>query len=115
MPNILLVCSMGIVKSHILALRKNSFYYFVRMTEKFTFSKHAKERMSSRGISDTMIGNAINNPDKIIFDAECKRIYHKILIEDQPKILLRVFVNTCKKPALVITAYKTSKIDKYEY
>ena len=85
------------------------------MIERFTFSKHAKERMKNRGISDSMIGNAINHPDRIIEETECKRIYHKFLVENQTKILLRVFVNACKKPALVITAYKTSKIDKYEY
>jgi len=29
-------------------------------------------------------------------------------------IMLRVFVNRCKEPDLIITAYKTTKIDKYE-
>lgn len=52
------------------------------MTEKFTFSKHAKERMKDRGISNSMIGNAINHPDRIIEETECKRIYHKIMVEN---------------------------------
>lgn len=84
------------------------------MTEKFTFSIHARERMRSRGITATMVENAINHPDRIIDETECKRIYHKILVENQSNLLLRVFVNRCKEPTLVITAYKTSKIDKYE-
>ncbi|MDZ7756748.1 DUF2283 domain-containing protein [Rhodohalobacter sp.] len=49
-----------------------------------------------------MIENAINHPDRIIEETECKRIYHKFLVEDQSENLLRVFVNACKKPALVI-------------
>ncbi|MDZ7720666.1 MAG: DUF4258 domain-containing protein [Balneolaceae bacterium] len=47
-------------------MRKISFYYFVRMTEEFTFSKHAKERMRSRGISDCLVENAVFNPDTIM-------------------------------------------------
>jgi len=85
------------------------------MIEKITFSKHAEERMRSRGITDSMVRNAIKNPDAIVVEAECKRIYHKILFDGQSKMLLRVFINPCKEPPMLITAYKTSKIDKYEY
>jgi len=28
-------------------------------------------------------------------------------------VLMRVFINTCKEPGVVITVYKTSKIEKY--
>jgi len=28
--------------------------------------------------------------------------------------LYRIFVNVCKTPALIITGYRTSKIEKYE-
>ena len=85
------------------------------MIEKITFSIHAKERMRSRGITDSMVRSAINNPNSIVEDSECKRIYHKTLDDGQSIMLLRVFVNPCKEPPVVITAYKTSKIEKYEY
>jgi hypothetical protein len=39
----------------------------------------------------------------------------KLIKEGNLKYLYRVFVNICKQPDLVITAYKTSKIEKYEY
>lgn len=81
----------------------------------YSFSKHAIERIRSRGISYSEIRIAINNPDSIIKKTDCKTIYHKIILENQSEILLRVFMNTCKNPNLVITAYKTSKIDKYEH
>jgi len=38
-----------------------------------------------------------------------------MISENDEKKLLRIFVNTCKEPNLIITAYKTSKIDKYEH
>lgn len=71
--------------------------------------------MRSRGISDSEIKIAINNPNRVIEETDCKSIYQKIIIENHLKVMLCVFMNTCKDPNLVITAYKTSKIDKYEY
>ncbi len=84
------------------------------MTEKYSFSKHAKERMVSRGITDSMIMNVITSPGKTIDESPCTTIFQKVLVNDGSDILLRVFVNTCKEPNLIITAYKTTKINKYE-
>jgi hypothetical protein len=41
-------------------------------------------------------------------------VYHKTLQENDKYYLYRVFVNHDKKPPLVVTVYKTSKIEKYE-
>jgi len=41
-------------------------------------------------------------------------IYQKIIVEVDKPYLYRVFINTSKEPFLVVTAYKTSKIEKYE-
>jgi len=84
------------------------------MTEKYSFSKHAEERMKSRGISDSMVMDVIKNPEKVIKESACMIIFQKVLKEDQDIYMLRVFVNRCKEPDLIITAYKTTKIDKYE-
>jgi len=78
------------------------------------FSKHAKERIKDRHLDIEMIRLVLDEPDSILKDSECKQIYQKLIKEDT-KYLYRVFVNICKQPNVVITAYKTSKIDKYEY
>ena len=41
-------------------------------------------------------------------------IYQKIVLEKDKPYLYRVLVNSEKNPPLVITAYKTSKTDRYE-
>jgi len=41
-------------------------------------------------------------------------IVNEVLYDSKNKYLYRVFVNICKKSALIITVYKTSKIEKYE-
>jgi len=84
------------------------------MGEDVTFSKHAKERIKSRGISELQVYTVVSNPDKIINESECKRIYQKKMSDGQQAMLFRVFLNTCKTPGMIITAYKTSKISKYE-
>ena len=41
------------------------------------------------------------------------RVYQKMDIQNGNTYLIRVFVNTCKDPEVIITAYRTSKIEKY--
>lgn len=73
------------------------------------FTKHALERMRARGITKEEIINAITNPDKEINDSYGNIIAHKV----KEKYLLRVFYRIEEDSKVVITAYKTSKIDKY--
>ena len=80
----------------------------------FTFSKHAKDQFGIRGISLEVVHGIINNPEQIIKDGPCKIIYQRAMTENNKKYLYRIFVNICKTPAIVITGYKTSKIEKYE-
>ena len=79
------------------------------------FSKHAIERIDSRGIQRKLVMKVIQTPDTVIDESKCIRIYQKTEIQNGNKYLIRVFVNICKEPELIITAYKTSKIDKYEH
>ncbi|MCC5942197.1 MAG: DUF4258 domain-containing protein [Balneolaceae bacterium] len=79
------------------------------------FSNHATARCAARGIRQEEIIDAIQNHDRVINESDCKRIYQKVFTQNNNRLLLRVFVNRCKKPMLIITAYKTSKLDKYEY
>ncbi len=77
------------------------------------FSKHARERMKSRGISVDQVTDVMENPDDVI-SQPCKTIYQKKIYKKNSLYLYRVFVNSCKEPELIITVYRTSKIDKYE-
>jgi hypothetical protein len=81
---------------------------------KYVFSKHADEQITKRNISRTIVDNVIANPGKIIMYDNCTKVFQSIIDEKENKYLYRVFVNICKNPALIITAYKTSKIEKYE-
>jgi DNA topoisomerase IA len=73
------------------------------------FTKHALERMKIRSITKEEIIDAINNPEKEINDSFGNIIAHKM----KKKYLLRVFYYIKEDSKIIITAYKTSKMDKY--
>lgn len=79
----------------------------------YTFSKHAMEQIAKRGIREDIVMKVLSNPDQII-KLRSKHIYQALIItETAEKFLIRVFVNCEVIPNIIITAYKTSKIDKY--
>ncbi len=79
------------------------------------FSKHAKEQMIERGISDNVVLDVVQNPGQQIQEGQEKVIYQGIRYFDveERNFLVRVFVNIIKEPNLIITVYRTSKIEKY--
>ena len=80
----------------------------------FKFSKHAEERLLTRGLGKDLVLVVLNNPDKIIVLDSALLIYQKILVESDKPYLYRVFVNRELDPKLIVTVYKTSKFEKYE-
>ena len=48
-----------------------------------------------------------------ITEQEGVTVYQNTILENNKTYLIRVFVNQHKTPPLIITAYKTSKIQKY--
>ena len=81
---------------------------------RFKYSKHALEQIRNRHLDKKIIGNSLSKLDKQIKDTSGLTVYHKLAQENGKHYLYRVFVNHDKKPPLVVTVYKTSKIDKYE-
>ena len=78
------------------------------------FSNHAVEQINNRGLAFSEVEDVLINPDQILHEVEDISVYQKIVYKINKPYLYRVFVNTKKNPNLVITAYKTSKINKYE-
>lgn len=84
------------------------------MTE-IKISNHAREQMKERGITEEMVFAIITAPQQTILQGEERVIYQSVQFFEAEKrnFLVRVFVNIVKQPNLVITVYRTSKIDKY--
>ena len=73
------------------------------------FTKHALQRIKKRKISKDEILDTINNPDLLEKDLYGNSVAQK-RIESR---LLRVFYFSEGDAKIVITAYKTSKTEKY--
>ncbi len=65
-----------------------------------------------RQIQLNVVWQIIQNPQQVIEDGNLA-ILQSIVEEDGQKYLLRIFVNLRKEPPMVVTVYKTSKIEKY--
>ncbi|MDQ2752568.1 MAG: DUF4258 domain-containing protein [Bacteroidota bacterium] len=70
------------------------------------------QQIELRCISLTNVDITLSNPDNTVIE-DGLMIYQKIIAESNKLYLLRIFVNIYKRPPLVVTAYKTSKIEKY--
>jgi hypothetical protein len=69
--------------------------------------------MERRKISVDLVESVLNNPQQVISEKEGRKAYQSKIDVDGRAFLLRVIVVDDVEPAVVITVYKTSKIDKY--
>ena len=81
----------------------------------FVFSKHAEEQLQRRGINRKDVETVVSQPDQTLTDDENKDItvFQSLIKEEGRMFLLRVFVNTTKLPNVIVTLYRTTKIQKY--
>ena len=79
------------------------------------FSRHAIDQMAHRSIPKAIVLYVVLEPDTVMDQNESIRIYSKLYIIDAKKYVYRVFVNYTKIPMVIITVYRTSKIEKYGY
>jgi len=79
----------------------------------FEFSKHALDQMIRRSIMRKQVEMIIEYPDSISIQDSNTKVYSKLISENSKSYIYRVFINVLKKPPLIITVYKTSKVDKY--
>ena len=80
----------------------------------FELSQHAVEEMDNRQISKDIVEDVVQRPlQKFLLDEEIEIRQSIIKFENMKEYLVRVFINVKKQPNLVITVYRTSKINKY--
>lgn len=81
---------------------------------RFEISRHAREEMNRRGISEVVVECILNKPGQIVSEYGDKKAYQSVLEVEAGKYhLVRIIVDDMIDPARVVTVYKTSKVDKY--
>lgn len=77
------------------------------------FSQFALMQMNLRGISQEIVDDILSKPSQTI-EQDNLMVFQSIIRDYQERrFLIRVFVNMTKITPLVVTVYRTSKIEKY--
>jgi hypothetical protein len=80
----------------------------------YKLSKHAREEATRRGISLDVIDSVMKAPQQIVPEHSGRKAYQSQVDFGRGRILLvRAIVADNVDPAVVVTAYRTSKIAKY--
>ena len=81
----------------------------------YRLTDHARFEMERRGISEEEIARVLSAPEQSDLVRPGRVVYQSRLEFEEPgKIyLLRVFVDIDRQPVEVVTAYRTSKVEKY--
>jgi len=80
----------------------------------YRLSYHAQIEIERRSIPLTLVESVLGNPQQIILEREGRKVYQSKIDFGNGKIfLLRVIVVDSIEPALVVTVYRTSQIEKY--
>ena len=83
-------------------------------TVHWRLSKHARAELIRRAIPLSLIEDTIVNPQQIVPERDALRAYQsRIMWPDGRVFLLRLIVDDNIDPIVVVTAYRTSKVDKY--
>ena len=83
---------------------------------RFRLSPHAEWEMARRGIPLALVQAVMDDPEQRVVDESCTgRWIHqsRLRFENGKMYLLRVVVDEGEKPPAIVTAYRTSKIEKY--
>ena len=82
----------------------------------FRLSSHAEWEMTRRGIPPALVQAVMDHPEQRLVDESRagRWIYQsRLRFEDGKMYLLRIVVAEDEQPPVIITAYRTSKIQKY--
>ena len=75
------------------------------------YSLHAKRQLFERNLSEIDVEQVVNKPDEVLeIEGTKRQIAQKILKRDGRNFLYRVVY---EERNIIITAYRTTKVDKY--
>ena len=95
-----------------LANREPAFVW-IENSVRYRLSSHAQEEIEHRKIPQEWVESVLEKPDQVVLERGVLKAYQSKRDIDGKMSLLRVIVDDRKEPAVVVTVYKTRKIEKY--
>jgi len=79
----------------------------------YVLSDHARSQMIRRGISEEVVRQVLAAPEQRIQVQPGREVVQSKIPFEGSLYLVRVFVDTDRDPVVVVTVYRTSKMEKY--
>jgi hypothetical protein len=79
----------------------------------FVLTPHASFELQRRGLDERMIRQVLAEPERRIAVRPGREVVQSVFELGERRYLVRLFVDVDRSPAEIVTAYRTSKIDKY--
>ena len=80
---------------------------------KYQLSKHAQEELRKRGIPVEVLEMVLEAPEQIVEGYGGKKVYQSRVPSEGNPFLIRAILAEDVTPPLVVTVYRTSKVQKY--
>jgi hypothetical protein len=77
------------------------------------FTEHAVEECERRGIPIAIVQTVTESPQQIVPNIEGRQAYQSQIVFGDKTYLVRVIVEQADEELVVVTVYRTSKIEKY--
>ena len=81
--------------------------------DEYVITDHAYFEMKRRNISPELVKQVLSNPEQRISVRKGRDVFQSRIHDQDGLYLFRVVVDVDRRPFEVVTAYRTSKIDKY--
>lgn len=79
----------------------------------FVFTPHAVFEIGRRGLAEELVRRVLHAPEQRTTVRPGRDVLQSRIDIENRLYLVRVIVDTDRSPAEIVTAYRTSKIDKY--
>jgi hypothetical protein len=79
----------------------------------YVLTEHARVEIQRRQIPVEWIRNVMADPEQIIPGTGARKVYQSRIVADGKTYLVRLVVETWHSPPVIVTVYRSSKIEKY--
>jgi hypothetical protein len=81
----------------------------------FVFTDHARLEMARRGIGDQVVRQVLGAPEQRVEERMGRVVLHsRVMMGTPPTMyLVRVVVDVDRRPAEVVTVYRTTRLGRY--
>jgi hypothetical protein len=79
----------------------------------YRLTEHAELEMQRRQVSREWVESVMRAPEQIVVGFGARKVYQGRVSADGKTYLLRLIVEDWYTPPVIVTVYRTSKIEKY--